>query len=415
MARPIWTGTLSFGLLNVPVSLMTGERSVDLHFRMLDSRNNTPVRYERVNAETGEEVPWKEIVKAFEYDKGSYVVLEPEDIKSAASEGREVVDVKAFVDAESIGPEYFEKPYFLVPGKKAEKGYVLLRETLKRTGKIGIARVVIRTREYLSAVMPRGDALMLMLLRYPQELVDAGDYKIPEGKASEYRVIGQGDPDGRTADRLDERRMEARRLSRRISRPPAQGHREADEIQGRGHAAVRRRSRDTGERHHQRGRFHVVVAAEPGQQQAYAGKEGRRQDGAQTGHQEGGRATEEGTSQEDHEARGDPQGELSTARAGPPIEPAGRIDQWSSSMRCNASCTMQSEWPQRHPPSAAACSPCWRQWSLQYCCGSLTLQPHPACAQGSVGRAFMLAVLSMIATTSSTGCCIVETRAVDAA
>jgi DNA end-binding protein Ku len=188
MARPIWSGTLSFGLLNVPVSLMTGERSVDLHFRMLDSRSNTPVRYERVNAETGEEVPWKEIVKAFEYAKGSYVVLEPEDIKSASSEGREVVDVKAFVDAESIGPEYFEKPYFLVPGKKAEKGYVLLRETLKRTGKIGIARVVIRTREYLSAVMPRGDALMLMLLRYPQELVDASDYKIPEGKASEYRV-----------------------------------------------------------------------------------------------------------------------------------------------------------------------------------------------------------------------------------
>jgi DNA end-binding protein Ku len=188
MARPIWSGTLSFGLLNVPVSLMTGERSVDLHFRMLDSRSNTPVRYERVNAETGEEVPWKEIVKAFEYAKGSYVVLEPEDIKSASSEGREVVDVKAFVAADSIGPEYFEKPYYLVPGKKAEKGYVLLRETLKRTERIGIARVVIRTREYLAAVMPRGDALMLMLLRYPQELVDAGDYRIPEGKASDYRI-----------------------------------------------------------------------------------------------------------------------------------------------------------------------------------------------------------------------------------
>ena len=188
MARPIWTGTLSFGLLNVPVSLMSGERSVDLHFRMLDSRSNTPVRYERVNAETGEEVPWKEIVKAFEYEKGNYVVLEPEDIKSAASEGREAVEVEAFVDAESIGPEYFEKPYVLVPGKKAEKGYVLFRETLKRTGKIGIARVVIRTREYLSAVMPKGDALMLMLLRYPQELVDTDDYKIPAGAASKYRI-----------------------------------------------------------------------------------------------------------------------------------------------------------------------------------------------------------------------------------
>ena len=188
MSRPIWTGTLSFGLLNVPVSLMPGERSVDLHFRMLDSRSNTPVRYERVNAETGEEVPWKEIVKAFEYEKGNYVVLEPGDIKSAASEGREAVEVEAFVDVDSIGPEYFEKPYVLVPGKKAEKGYVLFRETLKRTGKIGVARVVIRTREYLSAVMPKGDALMLMLLRYPQELVDTSDYKIPEGAASKHRI-----------------------------------------------------------------------------------------------------------------------------------------------------------------------------------------------------------------------------------
>jgi len=188
MARPIWTGTLSFGLLNVPVSVMSGERSVDLHFRMLDGRSNTPVRYERVNAETGEEVPWKEIVKAFEYEKGSYVVLEPEDIKSAASEGREAVEVAAFVDADSIGPEYFEKPYVLVPGKKAEKGYVLFREVLKRTGKIGIARVVIRTREYLSAVMPKGDALMLMLLRYPQELVDTSDFKIPEGAPSKHRI-----------------------------------------------------------------------------------------------------------------------------------------------------------------------------------------------------------------------------------
>ena len=188
MARPIWTGTLSFGLLNVPVSLMPAERSVDLHFRMLDSRSNTPVRYERVNAETGEEVPWKDIVKAFEYKKGSYVVLQPEDIRSASPEGREAVEVETFVDAGAIGAEYFEKPYFLVPGKKAEKGYVLLRETLKRTGKIGIARVVIRTREYLSAVMPKGDSLLLMLLRYPQELVDAGEYSIPEGKPADYRV-----------------------------------------------------------------------------------------------------------------------------------------------------------------------------------------------------------------------------------
>src|SRR5690348_10083829 len=135
MARPIWSGTLSFGLLNIPVQLMSGERSTDLSFRMLDARDKSPIRYERVNAETGEEVPWKDVVKAFEYDKGSYVVLEQEDIREAAPESHDAIDVEAFVDAAEIGPQYFEKPYVLVPAQKAEKGYVLLRETLKKTGK----------------------------------------------------------------------------------------------------------------------------------------------------------------------------------------------------------------------------------------------------------------------------------------
>lgn len=188
MARPIWTGTLSFGLLHVPVSLMTGERRSDLHFKMLDARDKKPVRYERVNAETGEDVPWKDIVKAFEYDKGSFVVIEKEDLKSAASENHEAVEIEAFVKVDAIPVQYFDKPYILVPAKKAEKGYVLLRETLKRTNQIGIARVVVRTREYLSAVMPQEDALLLMLLRYPQELVDPNDYKLPAGETTDYRI-----------------------------------------------------------------------------------------------------------------------------------------------------------------------------------------------------------------------------------
>lgn len=191
MARPIWTGTLSFGLLNVPVSLMSGERKVDLQFRMLDSRDRKPIRFERVNADTGEEVPWKDIVKAYEYDKGSYVVLEEGDIRSAAPESHETVEVETFVDATQIDPRYYEKPYLLLPGKKAEKGYVLLRETLRDTGKAGIARVVVRTREYLCAVMPQGHALVLMILRYPQELVDPEDYKLPTGSLSDYRITAK--------------------------------------------------------------------------------------------------------------------------------------------------------------------------------------------------------------------------------
>lgn len=188
MARPIWTGTLSFGLLNVPIRLMTAERKVDLHFRMLDQRNNAPVRYERVNAESGEEVPWKDIVKAYEYSKGSYVVLEESDIRGAAAEAHETVEIDTFIAAGQLTPAYFEKPYFLVPGKKAEKGYVLLRETLKRTGRIGIARVVIRTREYLCAVMPQDDALLLILLRFPQELVSADEYALPDKPVADYRI-----------------------------------------------------------------------------------------------------------------------------------------------------------------------------------------------------------------------------------
>ncbi|MCC4621403.1 Ku protein [Xanthomonas cassavae CFBP 4642] len=191
MARPIWTGTLSFGLLNVPVSLMSGERKVDLHFRMLDSRDKKPIRFERVNADTGDEVPWKEIVKAFEYDKGSYVIVEEQDIRSAAPESHETVEVETFVNAADIDPRYFEKPYILVPGKKAEKGYVLLRETLRDTGKVGIAKVVIRTREYLAAVMPQGDALILLLLRYQQEVVDPQDYKLPAGAVGDYRITAK--------------------------------------------------------------------------------------------------------------------------------------------------------------------------------------------------------------------------------
>jgi DNA end-binding protein Ku len=188
MARPIWTGNLSFGLLNVPVALMPGTRSTDLSFRMLDARDRKPIRFERVNADTGEEVPWKDIVKAFEYDKGSYVVIEKEDIASAAPESHESVEIEAFVDEDAIDIRYFEKPYVLVPGKKAEKGYVLLRETLARSKKVGVARVVIRTREYLSAVRPLGDALVLIMMRYPQELVDPAEYRIPEGKSGDYRV-----------------------------------------------------------------------------------------------------------------------------------------------------------------------------------------------------------------------------------
>lgn len=188
MANAIWKGNISFGLLNVPVTLYSAENNTDIHFRMLDSRNHQRVRYERVNEETGEEVPWNEIVKGYEYDKGSYVVIDPDDLKNLMPEATQTVDLEAFVKADDVDLMYFDKPYFLVPQKKYEKGYVLLREALRESDSIGIARVVIRTRGYLAAVLPHGNALVLNLIRYPQELRSESEFAIPQGNASDYKV-----------------------------------------------------------------------------------------------------------------------------------------------------------------------------------------------------------------------------------
>ncbi|MEP6485444.1 MAG: Ku protein [Rudaea sp.] len=188
MARPVWNGVISFGLLNVPVQLYTAARNVDMHFRMLDARNKKPIRYERVNSETGEEVPWKEIVKAYEYSKGNYVVVDEKELRKIAPDATESVDIETFVEQTAIDPMYFEKPYYLLPIKKAEKGYVLLREALTRTKKVAIARVVIRTRQYLAMMFPHGDALVLNLLRFPNEIVAADEFAFPTGALSKFRI-----------------------------------------------------------------------------------------------------------------------------------------------------------------------------------------------------------------------------------
>lgn len=187
-ARPVWKGQISFGLVNIPITLYSAEIRSDLQFRMLDSRNHARVRYERVNEETGEEVPWNEIVKGFEQDEGSYVLLSDEDFKQVKPESSRTIELEQFVDAKAVDYVYFEKPYYLVPGRRGEKGYVLLRETLRRAGKIGIARVVIRAREYLAALLPEGDALVLDLMRYPQELRAPEEFELPTGELSSYKV-----------------------------------------------------------------------------------------------------------------------------------------------------------------------------------------------------------------------------------
>jgi DNA end-binding protein Ku len=181
MARGLWKGAISFGLVNVPVELFSAQkRSSELDLTMLDRRDMAPVGYRRVNKASGKEVPWEDVVKGYEYEDGRYVVLSEEDFRRANPELAKTVDILAFVDRADIPPYHFETPYYLGPGKRGEKAYVLLRDALEKAGKVGIAMVVIRTKQYLAALLPQGDALMLNTLRYHAELKSAGDVDIPQ-------------------------------------------------------------------------------------------------------------------------------------------------------------------------------------------------------------------------------------------
>lgn len=180
MPRAIWKGAISFGLVQIPVGLYTAEESDELSFTMLDQRDLSPVGYERVNKKSGKPVPWGDIVKGYEFEPGEYVVLQKEDFERAAPEATQTIDIVDFVDAEQIEPAFYEKPYYLAPLKKSQKGYALLREALEKTKKVGIAKVVIRTKQRLAAVIPRDKVLVLDILRYPHEIRDADNLELPE-------------------------------------------------------------------------------------------------------------------------------------------------------------------------------------------------------------------------------------------
>ena len=181
MARGLWKGAISFGLVNVPVELYSAQkRSSELDLTMLDRRDMAPVGYKRVNKASGKEVPWEDVVKGYEYEDGQYVVLSEEDFRRANPELSKTVDIMAFVDRADIPPYYFETPYYLGPGRRGEKAYALLRDALQKAGKVGIAMVVIRTRQYLAALVPEGEALMLNTLRYHAELKTPAELDIPD-------------------------------------------------------------------------------------------------------------------------------------------------------------------------------------------------------------------------------------------
>jgi DNA end-binding protein Ku len=186
--KDIWKGSIAFGLVEIPVALVAAELSHGIKLTYLDRRDFSPVGYKRSNKATEEEVAWQDIVRGYEYEKGEYVVLTPQDLERASPELTKTIDILHFVEAGEIEPIYYERPYYLEPLKPRSKGYVLLRETLKRTKKVGIARVAIRAREHIAAVGVRGNALVLYLLRFSNEVRAASELDNAPGTLEDARV-----------------------------------------------------------------------------------------------------------------------------------------------------------------------------------------------------------------------------------
>ncbi len=180
MARAIWKGSISFGLVNIPIALYPATRREELKFRLLRKSDLSPVNYKRVAEKDGKEVPWDQIVKGYEYEKGKCVVLKDEDFERVDLEATQTVDIQDFVEQEEIDPIFFYKPYYLEPQKGGDKAYVLLRDALKDSGKVGIAKVVIKTREYLAGVKPEDGALVLELMHFADELADPEKLHVPK-------------------------------------------------------------------------------------------------------------------------------------------------------------------------------------------------------------------------------------------
>jgi DNA end-binding protein Ku len=195
MAHAIWSGAINFGLVTIPVKLFTAVKTDDLSFNMLHKKDEGRIKYERVCSVDGKPVPWDEIVKGYEYEKGQYVLLTDEDFAKVNPEATQSVDIVEFVELDKISPMFFDKPYYLEPTKQGRHAYALLREALADSNRVAVARVVIRTKEYIAAVKPIGDALVLELMHWASEIVASdtldlpGAEKLPEKEMQMARML----------------------------------------------------------------------------------------------------------------------------------------------------------------------------------------------------------------------------------
>lgn len=179
MARALWKGAISFGLVHIPVELHKAVESHDLDLSMLDKRDFSPIGFKRYNKGSGKEVSWDNIVKGYEYSDGEYVVLSEEDLRLANPKATQTIDILAFVDADSVPLTFYETPYYLTPGRGGDKVYALLRQTLRKAARTAVATVVIRTRQHLCALVAVGDGIIMNTLRYASEIRSPEELKLP--------------------------------------------------------------------------------------------------------------------------------------------------------------------------------------------------------------------------------------------
>jgi DNA end-binding protein Ku len=182
MARALWKGSISFGLVNIPIELHTAVRNHRPKFRMLHAKDKSPVRFERVCQRDGTPVAWEDLVKGYEYQRGRFVVMTKEDFQAAALEKTRTVDIIDFVKADEIDDRFFETPYYLVPAKGGERAYGLLREAIRESGRIGIAKFILRDAQHLAAVEVIEHAIVLSVMRFADELVDASQFEFPSAE-----------------------------------------------------------------------------------------------------------------------------------------------------------------------------------------------------------------------------------------
>jgi DNA end-binding protein Ku len=187
--RSIWSGSIGFGLVNIPVKLYSASQTHEgLDLDMLHKEDHSPIRYARICREDGEEIPYDEIVKGYEYKKGDYIVLSQEDLKKADAKKTKTLEIKQFADEEEIDSRYYEKPYYLEPDKDAERAYALLRDALAKTGKVALAKYAMRARDNMGVIKPIGKTLVLVQMRFPTDLRSPTDLKFPEQKAGKEEL-----------------------------------------------------------------------------------------------------------------------------------------------------------------------------------------------------------------------------------